>query len=744
MQGQTLTVSCNLSDPDGIPILGPGAISYEWLADGQVISGAHGSTFTLTQQQVGKVISVRVKYTDIFGTRESVLSNATDIVSPPPDTTAPTVSTFSPDDEATGVAIDANMVLHFSEAVERGTGSIVLRTAAGVTVATYDAASSPNLNILGSALTINPTHDLGYSTAYVLEFPAGSIQDAAGNPYAGTVSYNFTTGAAPDTSPPTVFTFSPDDEATGVAIDANMVLHFSEAVERGTGSIVLRTAAGVTVATYDAASSPNLSILGSALTINPTHDLGYNTAYVLEFPAGSIQDAAGNPYAGTVSYNFTTGAAPDTTPPTVISFSPADNAKGVALGSNIVLTFNEAIARGTGTVQIRSGSANGTVIESFDAASSNRLSISGATLTIDPTNNLRISTQYFVSFDAGSIQDTAGNNFSGTFDYDFTTAGAADTRAPTVTSFSPADNATGVALDSNIVLTFNEAIARGTGTVQIRSGSANGTVIESFDAASSNRLSISGTTLSIDPTNNLSPGTKYFVNFAFGAIKDSAGNNYTGTTSYDFTTAIASASPGDDVLVGTSGNDTIRGLAGNDTITGGEGADTLIGGQGNDWLNLGELRSANDVIVFSGGGGAAGTIARVSMLGEDIIAGINLGTRSGAVDKLQFSAADFGIPAGPASRGSATAVGGGTAANRDGNVYIISSAPTATAVDLNGSHAANQGAIVCVGLATGTAGISVWFTTGEGAFSTANSVKIATLIGVNTANLNSTDFAFIA
>jgi len=126
----------------------------------------------------------------------------------PPDTTAPTATTFSPADEATGVAISSNILVTFSEVVQRGTGSIVLKTAAGGIVATYDAATSANLSIevnpviaiypnppATSTLTINPTADLSAGTIYKVEFAAGSVKDLAGNNYAGITTYNFTTAA---------------------------------------------------------------------------------------------------------------------------------------------------------------------------------------------------------------------------------------------------------------------------------------------------------------------------------------------------------------------------------------------------------------------------------------------------------------------------------------------------------------------------------------------------------------------
>ncbi len=71
-QGQRLTAANTLADADGL-----GTISYQWLADGSAINRATGSTFTLTQSQVGKAISVKASYTDKFGTAESVTSSAT-------------------------------------------------------------------------------------------------------------------------------------------------------------------------------------------------------------------------------------------------------------------------------------------------------------------------------------------------------------------------------------------------------------------------------------------------------------------------------------------------------------------------------------------------------------------------------------------------------------------------------------------------------------------------------------------
>jgi methionine-rich copper-binding protein CopC len=281
----------------------------------RVIFGGTRSSYQIewtASSLVFKVTSGNGDVTSLSNVEYATFDNLTVFL----ESTAPEVSTFSPADGATLVAVGANIVVTFSETIQRGSGNIVLKTASGTTVATY-AQSSSNVTISGSTLTINPSADLSYSTGYKVEFAAGSIKDVAGNNYAGTTSYNFTTAAAPDTTAPTVTTFSPADEATAVAIGANIVVTFSETVQRGTGNIVLKTAAGVTVATYNAATSTNLSISSNALTINPSSDLGYSTGYKVEFAAGSIKDVAGNNYAGTTSYNFTTASLPNNVPTSV-------------------------------------------------------------------------------------------------------------------------------------------------------------------------------------------------------------------------------------------------------------------------------------------------------------------------------------------------------------------------------------------------------------------------------------------
>ena len=93
--GQTLTaVTTDIQDADGL-----GDFAYQWKADGTNIAGAMDSSYTLTNNEVGKRITVTVSFTDGIGTEETVTSQptaaVTDAGTPPPPPPALTVA-FDP------------------------------------------------------------------------------------------------------------------------------------------------------------------------------------------------------------------------------------------------------------------------------------------------------------------------------------------------------------------------------------------------------------------------------------------------------------------------------------------------------------------------------------------------------------------------------------------------------------------------------------------------------------------------
>jgi len=102
-------------------------------------------------------------------------------------------------------------------------------------------------------------------------------------------------------------------------------------------------------------------------------------------------------------------------------YSPAVGATGVGISSNISITFNKHIIAGVGTITLRTGSASGTIIESFNVGTSSSISISGATLTVNPTNNLSGLTTYYLVVPANTVEDTFGTGGNlGITSYSFT------------------------------------------------------------------------------------------------------------------------------------------------------------------------------------------------------------------------------------------------------------------------------------------------------------------------------------
>ena len=155
-----------------------------------------------------------------------------------------------------------------------------------------------------------------------------------------------------ETTPPTVTARVPAPNATGVSVSANVSATFSEAVQ------------GVTPTNFTIRQGANPVLAGSVnqvgttneWALNPTADLAFNTVYTVTLTGNAttgIRDAVNNPLT-TVTWTFTTAAAPDTAAPTVTARSPLAGATGVAVTSNITATFNEGVqgvAAGTFTVR---------------------------------------------------------------------------------------------------------------------------------------------------------------------------------------------------------------------------------------------------------------------------------------------------------------------------------------------------------------------------------------------------------
>ncbi|MEM6318592.1 MAG: Ig-like domain-containing protein [Bacteroidota bacterium] len=98
-----------------------------------------------------------------------------------------------------------------------------------------------------------------------------------------------------------------------------------------------------------------------------------------------------------------------TTTLTLVSSNPMDNATNVTLSQNIVLTFSRNVFVGTGNILIKQ-TDDDMIFETIAVGSA---SVNNAEVTINPTNNFKKGTGYYLEIAATAFDDEVGNSYAG-------------------------------------------------------------------------------------------------------------------------------------------------------------------------------------------------------------------------------------------------------------------------------------------------------------------------------------------
>jgi hypothetical protein len=456
--------------------------------------------------------SYTVRAVDAAG-NVSGLSNVASATTQATDTTPPTVSSTSPANAALDIAVNSAITATFSEVMLTSTlnaSTFQLTTQGGLPVAGTVSAT-------GNSMTFKPSVPLDALAQYTATVTTG-VQDSAGNPLAGTFTWNFTTSPVPDTTPPTVSAISPADAASGVALNTAVSATFSEAM---TNATLTNTTFILTQTSGGAVIGSRVSISGNTATLVPSVALSGDTNYTATITTG-VQDAAGNSLAANLVWTFTTAAAPDTTPPTVSGMSPASGATGVALNTAVSATFSEPMTNSTLT------NASFTLAGSGGAAVAGMVTVNGNTATFTPTAPLAAMTLHTATISTAA-KDAAGNALAANFSSTFTTAAVLDTTPPTVSATSPGNAATGVALNSPVSATFSEAMTNAT------LNTASFTLTTSGGAPVAGMVNVSGNTATFAPSAPLAASTLYTAAITTAA-SDAAGNALAAGFTWFFTT----------------------------------------------------------------------------------------------------------------------------------------------------------------------------------------------------------------
>lgn len=340
-------------------------------------------------------------------------------------------------------------------------------------------------------------------------------------------------GSTTDTTPPSILSTTPHEGATNVARSTGISVAFSEAVDAATvntSTIIVSGGGGIVSGSVSLTSDKKIAVF------TPDSALSSGDSITVTMKS-TVADVNGNELGTDKNFSFATGAVSDTVPPTV-TVSPVNDATGVSVSGNIVLTFSEsmnALTLDSTTIKLFKGASEVSAAISYNSATFE--------VTINPAVDLDYETDYTVKVYTGA-KDASNVDLESEFTSTFTTQ--ANTTPPSVVSHVPVTNATSVAKGTNITLTFNKRLDPAsvtTSTVTVKRQSDSSTVAGNVTYDDTTK------TVTFDPSTDLEVGPTIYIVTATTGIKDLSGRAMTANATWKFTTtdgtapAVSSYSP---------------------------------------------------------------------------------------------------------------------------------------------------------------------------------------------------------
>lgn len=424
------------------------------------------------------------------------------------DSTAPTIVSTDPSNNATGVSLNKIVSANFSEGMDASTIN-----ATSFTLKQGSTSVGGVVSYSGVTALYIPSTKLLPSTIYTATI-TNAVKDASGIALSNSYVWSFTTGTDLDATTPTVLSTDPANLAINVPLGKTVTATFSESMNPLTlnaSTFILKDGASIISGVYKYA--------GNTISFTPTSNLLFDRIYTATITKDA-KDIAGNSLTNDYTWTFTTSKLTDIVKPTVISTDPFNGAVGVALNKILKATFSETmdpltITNTTFSLKDGVNSISGSV------------TYSGKTATFTPTILLLPGITYTATINTG-VSDMAGNFMASTYSWSFTTGVQADLLPPTVISTDPSNSENDVALNKIIKATFSESmnpLTITTSSFYLKNGS---TLISGV-------VGYSGTTAVFTPSNGLSSGTTYTATITTAA-EDLAGNNLVSNYTWSFTT----------------------------------------------------------------------------------------------------------------------------------------------------------------------------------------------------------------
>src|SRR5262249_402440 len=321
------------------------------------------------------------------------------------DVVAPSVINQNPFSGASNVAVNTPIMLQASEPLDPGTVN-------GNTLFIQDdftfqqVVGSTTLSGEGRTINFLPSAPLAVSRTFSVTVGFRGITDLAGNQLGCSVlcNYSFMTGTTTDVVGLSVVGVSPGNGLTGVPINAQVVVQFSEPVDDLTLGQVTVSGGGGPVNVISRLTNAN-----QTLTLLPVVPLSANTVYTVS--VSGVVDLSGNPLTAPVTTTFTTGGGADLTPPSVTTVSPGSGAGGVPTNGLIQVQFSKRVDPLTVTTADFLVFPQATFLP---IAGTIAVSADGLTATFTPATPLNPSTGYFIDV-TGSVLDLQGLSLQGIF-----------------------------------------------------------------------------------------------------------------------------------------------------------------------------------------------------------------------------------------------------------------------------------------------------------------------------------------
>ena len=388
--GEKLMASNSLTDVDGPDVLN---ITYQWYADGIQINGAASNTYTLTQFEIGKAITVSASYTDGLGKVESVSSSATQAVANVPTSLSDVAVALKSDSTSDTGTSD-------SDKLTRNTTPTVTVDLTGKAVVAGEIVEIVNSNhgnaVVGSYLVTATDALTGIATLDITL--ATPLADAPHALVAQLTSVSGASGLASRTATSiTVDTLPPDTTISAVHIsaDTGSVTDFITKTASQTITGTLSAAPGTGEVLYgsvnNGATWENITskVSGTAISWDGA-TLSGSSAIKLE-----VRDAAGN--AGTAASQ---AYVLDVTAPKVSTVTDTTAASVTKDSISFTVTFDEAVI---GTVGTSSFTATSGTVSSVASAGGNAY-----TVAVTPTAGVAAG-NVALSLVGTGLTDAAGN-----------------------------------------------------------------------------------------------------------------------------------------------------------------------------------------------------------------------------------------------------------------------------------------------------------------------------------------------